>query len=135
MHREIGGAKHHKTTQTKPVKWAADKSRLHLFALSGKGKPRLTTPLCNAPFFNLYHNGNVCMGSVDVSISQSAALEEFIAAWESYFFNSYFSHLIDGHNPVKGNLVSLYRQLADTGSVFPTAELVPANKQLKHLFR
>lgn len=75
------------------------------------------------------------MGSVDVRISQSASLEEFVGAWESYFFGSYFSHLIDGHNPVKGNLISLYQSLAKTGSPFPVEELVPNDKQLKHLLR
>jgi PRTRC genetic system protein B len=115
--------------------WAADKSRLAVFALIGKSKPRLTTPLYNAPFFNLYHNGNVCMGSVDVRISQSASLEEFTAAWEGYFFGSYFSHFIGGHTPVKGNLISLYQSLAITGSTFPVAELVPNAKQLKHVLR
>lgn len=115
--------------------WAANKSRLFVYALATKGKPRLSTPLFNAPFFNLYHNGNVCMGSVDVRISQSAALEEFIQAWEGYFFGSYFSHLIDGHNPVKGNLISLYQNLAETGSAFPIEELVPNTKQLKNLLR
>jgi len=115
--------------------WTADKNRLHVFALKSKAKPCLSTPLYNAPFFNLYHNGNVCMGSVDVRISQSATLEEFITAWEGYFFGSYFSHLIGGHNPVKGNLISLYQRLATTGSAFPTEELVPNSKQLKHLLR
>lgn len=115
--------------------WAADKKRLHVFALKSKGKPSLTSLLYNAPFFNLYHNGNVCMGSVDVRISQSATLEEFIVAWEGYFFGSYFSHLIGGHNPVKGNLISLYRVLSEKKAPFPTEELVPLNKQLKHLLR
>lgn len=115
--------------------WAADKSRLFIFALKGKGKPFLNTPLYNAPFFNLYRNGNVCMGSVDVRIRQSATLEDFTAAWEGYFFGSYFSHLIDGHNPVKGNLISLYQSLAGTGSPFPVEQLIPNNRQLKHLLR
>jgi len=115
--------------------WVADRKRLHLFALKSKGRPVLSTPLYNAPFFNLYHNGNVCMGSVDVRIEKSSALEEFITAWEGYFFGSYFSHLIGGHNPVKGNLISLYRGLSETNNPFPTAELVPLNKQLKHLLR
>jgi PRTRC genetic system protein B len=114
--------------------WAADKTRLFVFALKGKSKPRLNTPLFNAPFFNLYRNGNVCMGSVDVRISQSATLEDFTAAWEGYFFGSYFSHLIDGHNPVAGNLISLYQSLAGTGT-FPVEELVPTAKQLKHVLR
>ena len=114
---------------------AANKNRLFVYALTIKGKPSLSTPLFNAPFFNLYRNGNVCMGSVNVRISQSATLEEFIHAWQGYFFGSYFSHLIDGHNPVKGNLISLYQSLAETGSVFPVEELVPNTKQLKHLLR
>jgi PRTRC genetic system protein B len=114
--------------------WAADKKRLFVFALTGKGKPRLNTPLYNAPFFNLYRNGNVCMGSVAVRISQSASLEEFTEAWEGYFFGSYFSHLIDGHNPVAGNLISLYQSLAGTGA-FPVEELTPTTKQLKHLLQ
>lgn len=115
--------------------WAANKSRLFVYAVATKGKPRLSTPLFNAPFFNLYHNGNVCMGSVDVRISQSATLEEFITAWEGYFFGSYFSHLIGGHNPIKGNLISLYQRLVEKGSAFPVEELVPNGKQLKHLLR
>lgn len=115
--------------------WAANKSRLFVYAVATKGKPRLSTPLFNAPFFNLYHNGNVCMGSVDVRISQSATLEEFITAWEGYFFGSYFSHLIGGHNPIKGNLISLYQRLVEKGSAFPIEELVPNGKQLKHLLR
>ena len=114
--------------------WAADKSRLYVFALKGKGKPHIKTPLYNAPFFNLYRNGNVCMGSVDVRISQSATLEDFTAAWEGYFFGSNFSHLIDGHNPVAGNLISLYQSLSGKGT-FPVEELVPTAKQLKHLLR
>lgn len=115
--------------------WAADKSRLYVFALKRKGKPRLDTPLYNAPFFNLYSNGNVCMGSVDVRISPSATLEDFMAAWEGYFFGSYFSHLIDGHNPVKGNLITLYQSLAETGGCFPVEQFTPNDRQLKHLLR
>lgn len=115
--------------------WLADKSRLYVFALQGKGKPRLNTALCNAPFFNLCRSGNVCMGSVDVRISRSASLEEFITAWEGYFFGSYFSHLIDGHNPVTGNLISLYQSLEGSGSIFPVEQLVPNGKQLKDVLR
>lgn len=113
--------------------WAADKQHLHIFALKGKGKPRLNTPLYHAPFFNLYRKGNVCMGSVDVHISASASLEEFTSSWENYFFGSYFSHLIDGHNPVGMNLLSLYKSLAGNNIPFPVAELLPAHRILNDL--
>jgi PRTRC genetic system protein B len=114
--------------------WHADKSRLSVFALTGKGKPRLGTPLFHAPFFNLYRNGSVCMGSVSIDIKQSASLEEFITAWEGYFFGSYFSHLIDNNNPVKGNLISLYKSLEGIAA-FPTEELLPMRLILKDLLR
>lgn len=112
--------------------WRASRKQLFLYALKGKSKPSLSTPLWHAPFMNVYHNGNVCMGSVDVRIGKAAALEAFITAWEGYFFGSYFSHLI-GHNPISGNLISLYGQLIETGAAFPVGELLPCNKTLKDL--
>jgi PRTRC genetic system protein B len=115
--------------------WVARKKSLFVYALKGIRKPCLNSPLYHAPFFNLYHNGNVCMGSVAVRISSSASLEEFIGAWEDYFFGSYFSHLIGGHNPVKGNLMSLYQNLSQTEGVFPVVELIRNSKQLKHILR
>lgn len=115
--------------------WAADRSRLFLYALKGKGKPNLKTPLCFAPFMNLYENGNVCMGSVSVAIPKTASLEEFIAAWQGYFFDSYFSHFIGGNSPIQGNLVSLYKDLMETGSPFPFDVLLTNGKTLKDLLR
>jgi len=115
--------------------WVADRNRIFLYALKGKGKPNLNTPLCYAPFMNLYGNGNVCMGSVKVAISKTASLEEFIAAWQGYFFDSYFSHFIGGNSPVKGNLVSLYKDLMETGNPFPAESLLPNGKTLKDLLR
>jgi len=115
--------------------WTADRNRLFLYALKGKGKPSLNTPLCYAPFMNVYENGNVCMGSVSVKIAKTAALEEFIAAWEGYFFDSYFSHFIGGNSPIQGNLVSLYKELMETGSPFPADVLLPNGKTLINLLR
>jgi PRTRC genetic system protein B len=113
--------------------WRADRKHLQLFALQGKAKPKAATPLFHAPFFNLYCNGNVCMGNVNVAIQQAASLEGFIKAWQSYFFGSYFSHLIDGNNPVKGNLISLYKELMDSGSTFPCDALLKTKLTLKDL--
>lgn len=115
--------------------WAADRSRLFLYAIKGKGKPSLRAPLCYAPFMNLYENGNVCMGSVRVEIAKTATLEEFIAAWQGCFFGSYFSHFIGGNSPISGNLVSLYRNLMETGDPFPVDELILNGKILKDLLR
>ena len=113
--------------------WKADRKHLRLYALKGKSKPAALTPLYHAPFFNLYSNGNVCMGDVSVRIRQAASLEEFIGAWHGYFYGSYFSHLIDSHNPVAGNLSSLYRELLGKDEPFPVAALVKTKITLKDL--
>lgn len=73
------------------------------------------------------------MGTVDVQIRQTASLEEFTTAWESYFFNSYFSHLMEDYNPVNGNCVSLWEQLIATGEPFPKSVLRKSEVTLKDL--
>jgi len=114
--------------------WKANKKELQIFALTGKTKPKAETPLFHAPFFNLYQKGYVCMGSVNVAIKAASSLEEFITAWQGYFFDSYFSHHINEHNPVGVNLYNLYKELmADPQKTFPTNTLRPTPLTLKNL--
>jgi PRTRC genetic system protein B len=112
--------------------WVATKTGLRLFGLKGDHNPTLNTPLYYAPFFNLYQVGSVCMGTVDIAL-EGLSLEGFIRNWEQYFFGSYFSHLIDGHNPVKGNLISLWKNLLTTGQPFPVEKLINTCLTLKKL--
>ena len=113
--------------------WFANKRSLKIFALSSNQRPTEKTPLFYAPFFNVYENGNVCMGTVDVHIQNSTSLEEYIKNWENYFFNSYFSHLMNEHNPVKGNCVNLWKSLINVDKPFPKEALKKANRTLKSL--
>lgn len=114
--------------------WKATKKELQLFALKSKTKPKAETPLYHAPFFNLYQKGNVCMGNVNIAIKSAATLEEFITAWQGYFFGSYFSHHINEHNPVGVNLFNLYKELmADPKKPFPTDTLRTTPLTLKNL--
>ena len=113
--------------------WFANKNSLSVFALSSDRRPTEKTPLHYAPFFNVYENGNVCMGTVTIDIQNSASVEEFIEAWESYFFNSYFSHLLGNYNPTKGNCVTIWKDLIGTDNPFPKEVLKPNNKTLKNL--
>ena len=115
--------------------WFADKENLSVFALTSDKRPTEKTPLYYAPFFNVYEDGAVCMGTVDVNIKNSASVEEFTTAWENYFFNSYFSHLLDNYNPIKGNCVNLWKKLMDTDEDFPADILKKNNKTLKNLLR
>ncbi len=113
--------------------WFANKRSLKIFALSSNQRPTEKTPLFYAPFFNVYENGNVCMGTVDVHIQNSTSLEVFIKNWEDYFFNSYFSHLMNEHNPIKGNCVNLWKSLINVDKTFPKEALKKANRTLKSL--
>ena len=123
------------TTEVPTMLWLATQRSLKIFALSTNRRPTKKTPLFYAPFFNVYENGNVCMGTVDVNIQNSASLEEFTEKWEEYFFNSYFSHLMNEHNPIDGNCVNLWKSLINTDKTFPKEVLKKANRTLKNLLQ
>lgn len=118
-----------------PMLWYADKETLSVFALASDSRPTEKTPLHYAPFFNIYEKGNVCMGTVSIDIKNSASVEEFTQAWETYFFNSYFSHLLGSYNPIKGNCVNLWEDLIGTDKPFPMEVLKKNNRTLKNLLR
>jgi PRTRC genetic system protein B len=118
-----------------PMLWVASRNGLAVFALPSNKRPTQRTQLCNAPFFNVYQDGSVCMGTVDVRIKKTASLENFIDEWEGYFFNSYFSHLMHGFNPIIGNCVSLWENLITTMETFPMEVLKKNNLTLKDIVR
>ncbi|MGF7082144.1 PRTRC system protein B [Mucilaginibacter sp. UYCu711] len=113
--------------------WKANAERLTVHALKGKGKPMENTKLCHAPYLNIYAGGQVCMGTVQINIGKSTCLEEFIQTWERYFFNSNFSHSINGNNSTKSNTTDLWRSLAGTGEQFPQNELMQTSLTLKQI--
>lgn len=115
--------------------WIANKNSLSVFALGSNRRPNENTKLYNAPFFNVYENGNVCMGTVDIQIKKIALLEAFTSAWEHYFFNSYFSHLMPDYNPIKGNCVTLWESLINTDKVFPKEVFINSKKTIKDVLR
>ena len=123
------------TAEVPPMLWLANKRSLKIFALANNRRPTEKTELFYAPFFNVYEDGNVCMGTVDVKIQNSTSLEEFTKKWEEYFFNSYFSHLMNEHNPINGNCVSLWKSLINTEKPFPKEALKKANRTLKNLLQ
>lgn len=116
-----------------PLLWCANKQGMRIFALATNKRPTDKTQLLYAPFLNVYESGSVCMGTVDVNIKNSASLEEFTEEWENYFFNSYFSHLVNNHNPINGNCVNLWKNLIQSGEAFPADVLINSNLTLKHL--
>ncbi|SOD80837.1 PRTRC system protein B [Spirosoma fluviale] len=114
--------------------WKASKTGLTLFALPTDEKPTADTPMFQAPFFNVYGHGPVCMGSVNVRIKRSASLENFMSAWESYFFNSYFSHTIR-ESPINGNIVLFWQNQIASQEPFPASVLKATSYKVKDLIR
>ncbi|MCW3120363.1 MAG: system protein [Chitinophagaceae bacterium] len=122
-------------TKIPAILWKATKERLQVFALKGKAKPSADTPLYYAPLFNLSQDGSVCMGTVNVNIDRQTCLEQFMAQWQNYFFNSYFTHTLGNHRHCKGNLIQLWQEQVGAGRDFPQAELIKNGKTLKDIIR
>lgn len=115
--------------------WKADRENLWIYAQPGRSRPTIETGLCKAPFFNLHESGKVCMGTVDIEIDASCPLEEFMNRWEHYFWDSYFSHLIETTSPVNTNIVGLGQRQIATGQKFPTDVLVNIKLTIKDLIK
>lgn len=118
-----------------PMIWKATRNTLAVYALNTDEAANLATPLCKAPYFNIYPDGKVCLGMVTIQIPKDCGLEEFMRQCEIYFFNSFFSHTLGGESPVKGNIVQLWKKLINTDAQFPTDKLTPIKLTLKNLIK
>jgi PRTRC genetic system protein B len=118
-----------------PLLWKASKNGLSIWALANNDRPNLETKLYQAPFFNLYSDGRVCMGNVDIKFSFNIDLDSFMSQWEKLYFGSAFSHLLQGVSPVKGNIVQLWQQQISTENPFPQKQLKRFPKLLKDIIR
>ena len=116
-----------------PLIWKATAKSLSVFACKEEDRPTVPTRLYHAPFFNLYEDGQVCMGTVPVSIPSDCSLEKFMSRWQDYFFGSYFAHLLIDRSPVEGNVVELWQGLVGTGEPFPMSILKPCSVTVKQL--
>jgi PRTRC genetic system protein B len=113
--------------------WKASKTELRIFAIEADENINEHTALYQAPFFNLYEDGKVCMGTVQIQIDPDCLLEEFIKKWQEYFFNSFFSHLIKSKSPVKGNIIQMWQSLSGTKKAFPVKSLLKNGLTLKSI--
>jgi PRTRC genetic system protein B len=118
-----------------PLLWKATKEQLYIYALKTSKKPDGKTLVYHAPFFNVHSNGNVCMGTVAISIENDCFLEDFISQWEHYFFESRFSHLIGEHNPVRCNIVQLWQEQINSKRDFPIDVLQKNGRTIKEIIR
>jgi PRTRC genetic system protein B len=82
----------------------ANEREMFVYAFKGADAPTRKTKLYQAPFFNVWSRGKVCVGNADVPKEDRSDDPD---AWERMFFGSHFTHpnftqkdrLIVGANP------------------------------------
>jgi len=85
-----------------------------VFAVKGCSRPDPSTPLYQAPHFNVWAGGQICVGNVDVPKGYSV---ETMTVWEDAYFNSVFTHP-NIHTPMglvnyKGGSYAFWRSMLD----------------------
>lgn len=102
---------------------------LTIFAYKGKLRPTQKTELFNAPFYNIYEDGKVCMGTISEARKRHYLHEE-IDRWDRRFFGGRFTSAHGNDNKLSEPFTfkTLYKFLA-TGKPFPERALKPAAKK------
>lgn len=98
---------------------------LYVYAYAGDRAPTKATKLYQAPFFNVWSQGKVCVGNASAPRDDQ---REDLDAWERMFFGSHFTHpnftqrdrLTKGVDPVQ----FWQQQLASEQPSFPNEVLV-----------
>jgi PRTRC genetic system protein B len=109
-----------------PLVFYVAKAGWRVFALKANKRPTGTTKLFQAPYFNLYEDGSVCVGSAAIPPNCTIAS---ISQWEEAFFKSEFTHINDVHvkrtNDPKSDTAFWKDYLESDLDKFPPNMLVP----------
>jgi PRTRC genetic system protein B len=110
-------------------------TKLYLYALMSGDRPDDKTKLYNAPFFNIYETGNVCLGTAAVGKHKARTFELEADRFERAF---YMAEQNGGQaNQCKTPLAKLWNNLIHSKAAFPSKkELIQhaKYKTLGHLF-
>lgn len=99
--------------------YAVKEKTLRVFCFRGK-KPKHDDILLGVPYFNIYRDGKVCMGTARPNIKTDPTYEDIMYAWENAFWNSIDVHT-NGSPSTMGNLTETIRKYKDRP--FDTEEL------------
>ena len=86
---ELGAPERGEVVPHPGLVFAASSSVWKVWAVKGKHRPTLQTALFQAPYFNVYEDGDICRGNVQGPDGTTA---EKINAWNAAFFSSFFTH-------------------------------------------
>lgn len=100
-------------------------SGLYVYAVKGGERPRPETQLYQAPLFNVWGRGKVCVGNADLPGDGEVNDQ---AAWEKVVFGSHFTHpnFPQPNRLIKGMKPATFWQamLTDPPAAFPETRLV-----------
>ncbi len=92
--------------------WMIYNEKLYVYACKGSVKG-LNDKLYHAPFLNMFHTGDVCMGNAKFSKDVKGDAREIIERYSSAFWNSEFTEHLNNSSPIKGNLITQYKKHGD----------------------
>jgi len=102
---------------------------LHLYALMTSDKPDLQTKIYSAPFFNIYEDGNVCLGTAHIGKVKARTFEGEAERFERAF---YMAEQNGGdHNNCKTPLTKLWTTLIAKKAPFPAQKELIQHKKYK----
>lgn len=104
--------------------------KLYLYALMTSERPAGNCKLYNAPFFNIYDTGNVCLGSAKVGKQQATTFELEAERFERAFYMAEQTHTATSQG-CKTPLAPLWNQLIKKKIPFPSKTELIQHKKYK----
>jgi PRTRC genetic system protein B len=129
----LGGPERGEMMPMPGLVFAASSSAWQVWAAKGSARPTLTTPLYQAPFFNVHEGGAICQGTAP---RPEGSTVDKIGAWNDAFFRSYFTHPNASGKLVRyrGGAYAFWRDMLDGRyKRFPERVLVDAGVTLGKL--
>ncbi|WP_175607495.1 PRTRC system protein B [Deinococcus marmoris] len=113
--------------------FVASPGTLKVFAVRGSERPHAETPLCHAPYWNLFAGGVICRGTA--RYPQTVTPQDQ-GVWEDAFFTSSFTHPSRTHKDTHwgGSYEELLNKAAADGA-FPENVLMDAGLSLTGALR
>lgn len=93
--------------------------KLYVYALMTNERPGPKTKLYNAPFFNIYADGNVCLGTANVGKRRADTFEKEAERFERAFYMADQTGGVSENN-CKTPLVTLWNRVIKSKGPFPS---------------
>lgn len=115
--------------------YVAQARTLSVYALKANTRPKETTKLCYAPFFNVGDGGSVCLGNANIKKPKDKTYQNLMQYWEDLFWLSEFTH-VNGEDAVKTDINKVWKKLLASKTKLKWSdidELIPTKETLKNI--